>query len=516
MSRKYILSHNLGTTGNKAVLYDENGQIERSWLSSYRSHYFPGNKVEQVPDDWWKAVCESTYRVMRGINEKSVQVVTFSGQMMGCLCLDQHGEPVGNSIIWADSRASREAKALAAQIDERLFYQITGHRISSSYSAEKILWIMNHEPERFRMTSKIVQAKDYIVYRLTGQLYTDFSDASGTHLLNIEEKRWSRTILSILGLSEDLLPDIVPSTQSVGKITFEAAEQTGLLPGTPVVIGAGDGICAAIAAGCTDVDDAYLYFGSSAWIGLCKEKPYLDEQFRIFNWAGIDEKRYSPCGTMQAAGASLDWLKDEMAQDEISQAMVQKIAPQTLIEQELLQSSPSANGLIFLPYLLGERSPYWNPNAKGAFIGLQKNHTKADIYRAGYEGVALNLKIIWKSLLPIINAKELVLTGGQANSIFNRQLIADVLDIPVLTTNHIGDSKNFGAAIIGGIGIGMYDDVSVAKKLTVKESRLEPNPENVRIYEKLIGIFEDAYKSLESIFLKLDQYNAWRNSREIQ
>jgi xylulokinase len=506
MYDRLILSHNLGTTGDKAVVYDEKGRIISSWLSLYRVIYKEGNEVEQDPNDWWRAVCESTRKVMRGINEKSIAVVTFSGQMMGCLCLDKAGDPIGNAIIWADMRSDKESKQLASQIDENLFFHITGHKMSASYTLSKLLWIMNHRPEQFAKTSKVVQAKDYIVYRLTGEIVTDYSDASGTNLFNLTKREWSRTLTSIIGISPKILPDAIPSTEIAGHVTLEASIATGLLPGTPVVIGAGDGVCAAIGGGCTTDEDAYLYYGSSAWIGMTKKTPYWEPQMRTFNWAFIQPDQASPCGTMQAAGSSLDWLKDELAREEVNQAEIQRANPQHLIEMLVSQSPPGANGLLFLPYLMGERSPYWNPQARGALLGLKKNSRRADVFRACYEGVALNLKIIWEALKPINKAQQLVVIGGQANSDINKHIIADTFGIPVVSHNHLKDSKNFGAAIIGGMGIGMYENAHVVKTLLHFERCIEPVAENVEFYNRLLPLYEDVYHDLVEHYQKLEQF----------
>lgn len=514
MHDRLILTHNLGTTGDKAVLYDEQGEIVRSWLTRYKASYSDGNRVEQNPQDWWNAVCESTRNVMRGINEKSIAVVSFSGQMMGCLCVDKAGDPIGNAIIWADMRAQLEADALNEVIDENQFYRITGHRISSAYTLSKLLWIKNNLPEVYQKTAKVLQAKDYIVYRLTNRLLTDYSDATGTNLFNLTNREWSRTILSITGINRDLLPEAVPCTTIAGHISLEAAGATGLLPGTPVVLGAGDGLCAAIGAGCTEPRDAYLYFGSSAWIGVTSREPFFDPALRTFNWAHVDRDLVSPCGTMQAAGASLDWQRDQLALVEAIQAETQGCKVQDLIDLEVRQSPPGANGLLFLPYLLGERSPYWNPAAKGSLLGLNKKHIRADIFRACIEGVVLNLKIIWNTMQPVVDSKELVLTGGQSSSDVNKQIVADVLGIPVVTHNHLRDSKNFGAAMIGGVGIGLFGQVSDVRSLLRMEEAFQPNPVNTAFYNRLLPVFEDSYHALKTIYGQLDQVKWNENEQE--
>lgn len=504
MDQKYILTHNLGTTGNKAVLYDKTGKKIKSWLSLYNTFYSTGNQVEQNPHDWWAAVCESTKNVLRGINEKSVSVVSFSGQMMGCLCLDKAGDPIRNAMIWADMRASQESRNLHDVIDEKQFYSITGHRISSAYTLSKLLWIKNNLPDEYQRISKILLAKDYMVYRLTGRIVTDYSDASGTNMMDLRKREWSRTILSITGIDASILPEIIESTDIAGTVSLEAAADTGLLPGIPVVIGAGDGLCSTIAGVCTEPDDAYLYFGSSAWIGLSRKTPYWDPELRTFNWAHVIPGLVSPCGTMQAAGASIDWAREELGRSETEQAEIQDCHAQDLINNQINSSPPGANGLLFLPYLLGERSPYWDPSAKGALIGLQKKHSRADVFRACMEGVVLNLKIIWNALGSEINAKELVLLGGQTSSETSRQIISDILNIPVVTHNHQRDSKNFGAAMIGGMGIGIFDDLSDIKQMVHFEHRLEPNQKNAEFYDRMLPVFEDSYAAISDINSRMD------------
>lgn len=504
MQDRLILTHNLGTTGNKAVIYDQTGRIVRSWLSNYRTSYSNGNFVEQSSSDWWKAVCESTRNVMRGIHEKSISAVSFSGQMMGCLCLDKAGNPIQNAIIWADMRAYRESKNLHDMIDESQFYHITGHRISSAYTLSKLLWIKNNQPDVYQKIHKIVQAKDYIVYKLTGRIVTDYTDATGTNMFDLTRGEWSKIILSMTGIDPDILPEVLHSTEIAGTVTMEAAGETGLLPGTPVVIGAGDGLCAAIAGTCTQAEDAYLYFGSSAWVGLTQKEPYWDSDLRTFNWAHVVPGLCSPCGTMQAAGASIDWARDQIARLETAQAEVQNCRTQDLIDQEILGSPPGANGLLFLPFLLGERSPYWDPSAKGTLIGLRKKHTRSDLLRSFIEGVVLNLKSIWNTLLPVIQADELVVVGGQSTSPVNRQIVADVLGVPVISHNHLKDSKNFGAAVLGGIGIGLYENIDEVKQMVTIESRLEPDQKNAQLYNDLLPIFEKSYYALKEIYGDLD------------
>ncbi len=502
-----LLTHNLGTSGNLAVLYEPGGGVLRSWFTGYKTVYRYGNRAEQNANDWWAAVCESTHGILRGINENSISCVSFSGQMMGCLCIDKMGNPLADAIIWADMRAETQAEMINNGIDETQFYHITGHRISSSYTLAKLLWIKSNCPEIFGKTAKVIQAKDYIVYKLTGEIMTDYSDASGTNIFDLNTFKWSETILSITGLSKDILPDAVPSTMQAGKITLEAAAETGLLPGTPVVIGAGDGLAANLGAGCFKNDDAFLYLGSSAWIGFTKDRPHFDHKLRTFNWAHIEKGKTIPCGTMQAAGNTINWINTRIAGIETLQAKKQDIHVNELIDQEISNSPPGANGLIFLPYLNGERSPHWNPEASGVIVGLKMYHSRSDFFRSAFEGIAMNLRLIYDSLQEEVTGDEIVLVGSLAGSRVKKQILADILNIRIVNNNHYRDSKSFGAAVIGGLGTGIFSNPEDAAEIIHTENPVEPDKQRVELYRKMLPVFMEGYENLKPTFKKLSELN---------
>lgn len=422
---KYLLAHDLGTSGNKATLYTTDGELVKSVVASYSTKYFNNNWAEQDAEDWWRAVCDSTKAILRGLNNRDVAAVSFSGQMMGCLCVDRQGVPLRKAIIWADQRATQEADALLAQIEQPAFYRITGHRLSPSYSLAKLLWIKKNEPDVYRQTYKMLHAKDYIVFKLTGRFMTDFSDASGTNLFDLNTFQWSEELLTFSGIEHEKLPELCPSTTIAGEIDAKTAELTGLAIGTPVVMGGGDGMCAAVGAGCIKEGVAYNYLGSSSWIALTTRQPIYDPEMRTFNWAHIVPGYVSPCGTMQAAGSSYHWLKTQLCQMETELAKQQGVSPYELINRLLEQSPPGAKGLIYLPYLLGERSPRWNPDAKGAFIGLKMEHINADVYRAVLEGITLNLTLILNVFKQFADIREMIVIGGGAQGEVWRQIMAD-------------------------------------------------------------------------------------------
>jgi xylulokinase len=303
-----------------------------------------------------------------------VAAVSFSAQMMGCLVVDSQGKPLRPSVIWADTRAAKETSEIAARIDGSRIYTITGHRLSSSYSAAKLLWIRNKEPAVFAQTHKMLQAKDFIVHRLTGEFATDYSDASGTNMFDLREKRWSREILTAIGISEEILPRPVASTTVIGSVTARAAGEVGLAAGTPVVMGGGDGACATVGAGVVRSGRAYNVVGTSSWIAMASREPVMDREERTFNWVHLDQDLYMPCGTMQSAGFSYSWFKDVLCDMESREAEEAGTNVYDTLNGYVEESAPGAGGLLFLPYLLGERSPWWEPEARAAFIGLGAEH----------------------------------------------------------------------------------------------------------------------------------------------
>ncbi|KAF0193598.1 MAG: xylulokinase, partial [Bacteroidetes bacterium] len=438
-----------------------------------------------------------------GAKKEDIACICFSAQMMGCLPVDRVGNPLRKSIIWADLRGVRQAEYIEKSLGMESVYRITGHRISASYSAAKILWIKDNQPELFKETFKVLHAKDFIIYRLTGKFVTDYSDASGMNLFDIVQKKWSQEILKNIGIPEDILPEPHASTDIAGCLTREAADCTGLQEGIPVVIGGGDGSCAAVGAGVVETGKTYNVVGSSSWVAAASKEPVFDPGMRTFNWVHLDPELYSPCGTMQTAGYSLKWLKDTLCGLEILQADKEGINPYKLIDEKIERTAPGANNLLFLPYLLGERSPRWNPDAKGAFVGLKMNHSGGDIYRSVLEGVGFNLKVIldiFESFLPV---NEVIVIGGGAKGKVWMQIMADIWQKTILVPEYLEEATSMGAAICGGIGIGAYNDFNVVSQFNPVKSEIHPRAEYRAVYERLYTVFNKAYEALAPIYSML-------------
>lgn len=502
---EYILAHDLGTSGNKASLYDRDGKLVASAFSGYDTYYPEAGWVEQDPEAWWQSVVITTDELLRKakVDPGSIACVTFSGQMMGCLPVDGDVRPLTRSLIWADQRGVEEAKRLEERIGQAFVYRTTGNRISPTYSAAKIAWIKGHRPEVYAQAYKFLHAKDFIVSRLTGAWVTDYCDACGMNLFDMVHRVWSAEILEAAGLDPGKLPEPHPSTDVVGRVTAAAARATGLAAGTPVVIGAGDGSCAAAGAGVVREGAAYNYIGSSSWIGLATKEPILDPEMRTFNWIHVDPDMYAPTGTMQAAGGSYAWLKEAVCQPEVESARAIGVSPYELMNLEAAGVPPGADNLLYLPYLLGERSPHWNPYARGAFLGLTPNHRRAHLIRSTLEGISLNLRIILEAFRSAVPVASMRVIGGGAKGALWRQILADVYQVPVERLQFLDEATSVGAMLAGGVGIGLFPDFMIAQKLNPVVDTSLPDPERAARYDALFQVFQEAYHSLVPVFSRL-------------
>lgn len=490
-----ILAHDLGTTGNKASLFDAHGALVGSVFAGYPVAYPQPNWAEQAPDDFWQAVCQATQQLLAqsGVPSTAIAAVSFSGQMMGCIAVGRDGRPLRPCMIWADQRAQAQAEQLAQACHPREVYRRTGHRVSPAYSAPKILWLRDHQPEVYAAAVCFLQPKDYVVYRLTGEFATDYSDASGTLLFDLETRTWHQPFLDALGLDLDRLPPLYASDQIVGRVTAASAAATGLAVDTPVVIGGGDGACAGVGAGVIEPGDAYCSIGSSAWISISSMAPVLDPLERTFTFHHLHPERYCPMGTMQAAGGARDW----------AWRLLQGQTPD--LDAAAAQVPPGADGILFLPYLLGERSPHWNPLARGAWLGMSMPTGAPALARAVLEGVALNLRLILDGLRSqVTGIRAMRLIGGGSKSLLWRQILADCLQLPIHTPALQSEATVWGAAVAGGVAVGLYDWQMAAAQAYITATTL-PNPDHTAVYDELTSIFADAYSALAPIDARLAQ-----------
>lgn len=485
---RYILSHDLGTSGNKASLFSESGRLIASDTQGYETVYPGSGWAEQNPADWWKAVCAATRRVLRGVDPRQIAAVAVTGQMMGTVAIGADGEVVGNSIIWSDSRAEQECRLLTRWLGAEHYYQITGQPPSAAYSLPKIMWLKEHRPEQYRRTEKYVQSKDYINYLLTGNIATDDTDAAYTIAYDIKNRCWSEEILEASGIDKKKLPDVVRSSTVIGRVTAGASQACGIPEGTPVVAGAGDGSSAHLGAGCIAPGDSYICLGSSTWVVAQTERLIFDTAGRMQSEPHVLDGQYCFLGTMQTGGLAHSWGRDNLAGKPLSFSEIDRLAG---------ISEPGAGGMLFLPYLMGERSPWYDLQARAAFLGVSFHSRYEDFYRAIMEGVAMNLNILMKGIKEHLEITETTVIGGGAKSRVWMQILADVCGVTVAIPENTTAGTSIGGAIIAGVGCGLFEDYSVAKRFLRIGERVEPNPGTRERYRERQEAFEAAYVALK-------------------
>lgn len=497
---KYLIAHDLGTSSDKASLFSTEGRLIGSYTVPYDVHFFGKNCAEQDPEDWWRAVCTATNKIIEQIDPEDVLAVSFSSQMQACIVVDREGNALRPAMIWADLRAEEQAGQLEERVGYDRMYELNGHRVSASYSIEKLMWIRDHEPEVYERTYKMLLAKDYIICRLTGEFVTDYSEASGTDVFNLRELSWSQEILEAAGIGQDKLPELHASVDVIGTLSEGAAKALGLTTKTKVVCGGGDGPCSALGAGSIKSGQNFLSFGTSAWVAGTSDEMFLDKEKTLICFGHVITGKYMPCGTMQAAGSSYSYIKNAFCGEEERKA---KEAGESVYEalNRLVEASPAgAKGLIFLPYLLGERSPRWNPDTSGSFLGIKMEHEKRDYIRAVLEGVAMNLAIILEAHREREEITELVLTGGGAKGDVLAQILSDVLGVKLHRLDNVESATSIAAAVIAGVGVGVFDDFSVVNQFVKQEKTFEPDQGNKEVYDRQKRLFEAGYQCLKDYY----------------
>ncbi|MEM4465102.1 MAG: FGGY-family carbohydrate kinase [Ignisphaera sp.] len=507
MCGRYILVHDIGTTGDKAALFDvENRVIVDSTIVEYPTYHPRPLWAEQKPDDWWNAFIESTKRLLKKVNPDNIEAISFSGQMMACLPVSRDGDALDNAIIWMDQRSTEEVDYIRGIISEFDFYSVTGNRLSPTYPVAKILWLKRNRPTLYSRTHLFLQPKDYIVARLTGTFQTDYSDASLTGMLNITKKNWATEILNEIGIDTGKLPTIKSSTEVVGEVSSDIAHSIGFSNRVPVVMGCGDGICTAVGASATELHDSYIYLGASAWLSTITSEPVLDKSMRFFNMVYVEPTLYTPTGTMQTAGAALRWFRDNIFLVEKMAAELSDISVYELIDREAEKSLPGAKGLFFLPYLMGERAPWWSPYARGVLIGLTLSHTRSDLARVILEGVALNLGLIMLSFIEnnIAIKEPIALVGGGAKSRLWPRILSSVYNRRIAVLKYREEVAALGASITAAYAIKIYSSLRESKNINNPLQIHSPIPVEANIYRKLLDLFKKSYLVLDEIFREID------------
>jgi xylulokinase len=494
-----LLGIDVGTSGTRAVLLDSDGRVLGSATAAHPAFTSPHpGWAEQNPDDWWAAVCSAIPECLtRGKTAASeISGVALTGQMHGLVLLDRDGRVLRPSIIWCDQRTEVECSEITEKIGAARLIELTANPALTNFTLPKIWWVQKHEPEVWARAGAILLPKDYIRLRLSGSRATDVADASGTLLFDVANRQWSRAMMEASRLNPDLLPTVFESCEISGHVSDEGARATGLRAGIPIVTGAGDQAAGAVGAGIVRPGTVSATIGTSGVVFAATAGPVRDPAGRIHTFCHAVPQRWHVMGVTQSAGYSLRWFRDQFgaggdpAGDAYERLMTEADA-----------APAGADGLLWAPYLMGERTPYLDPLARGALVGISATHTRAHVIRAILEGVAFSLRdtltIFAELKIPV---ESIRLSGGGARGSLWRQIQADVYGMPVGVLE-VEEGPAYGAALLAGVGVGAWPSVEKACDATVRVSkRIEPVPRDVALMNRQYVAYRKLYPALRDIW----------------
>ena len=502
----YLLGVDIGTSGTKTVLFDELGATVASALYEYPLYQPKAGWAEQNPEDWWNAVKGSIADVIAksGIDSSEIAGIGLSGQMHGLVMLDKAGNVLRKSIIWCDQRTAAECEQMNRLVGKERLIEITANPAMTGFTASKLLWVKNNEPEVYDKCAHVLLPKDYLRYMLTGEFAAEVSDGSGMQLMNVAARTWSSELISALGLDAGMLAPLYESVEVTGRVTAEVAAITGLKAGTPVVGGAGDQAAGGVGNGIVTPGAVSATIGTSGVVFAHTENMTVDPLGRVHTLCHAVPGCWHVMGVTQAAGLSLKWFRDNFCSSEMTTAELMGVDPYVLMDKQAERVIPGCDGLFYLPYLMGERTPHLDPNARGAFIGLSARHTRSDMLRAVMEGVGYSMKDCLEIIRGMdVPVKEIRASGGGGKSPLWRQMLADMFARPVVTTTS-SEGPALGVAILAGAGTGVYSSVEEGCEICVKKKTTQKHSkETAAVYRRSYPVYRKLYKSLKGDFAKI-------------
>ncbi len=486
-----LLGLDIGTGGSRAIVIHKTGHIFASATVEHQPFASPQiGWAEQSPGDWWRASSTAIRQVLAadGVNADDIGAVSFSGQMHGSVLLDEKDDVLRPALLWCDQRTAKQCNEITERIGAERLIKLISNPAVTGFTLPKLLWVRENEPQIWSRVRSVMLPKDYVRFRLTGEKAIDMADAAGTLLLNVRERKWSEEVLSELAIDASLLPPLFESTEIVGKVSRAGAEATGLKEGTPVGAGAGDNAAGAIGMGIVGPGTVSVTIGTSGVVFVVTDKPTIDLKGRIHSLCHAIPDRWHMTGVTLAAGQSLKWFRENLdagkSYDELT--------------KEASLAPPGSDGAIWLPYLMGERTPHLDPNARAAFVGLTASHTLGHMARAVMEGVAFSLRDSLEIFREIgARIDTIRLGGGGARSSLWRQIQADVYGHAVETIE-ADEGAAFGAAILAGVGAGVWNSVDEACKEVIRVAdRVEPDLRSVEILNRNYEAYKLLYGSLK-------------------
>jgi len=509
-SNKYMLGVDIGTTSTKAVLFRETGEVIALENNGYDLYTPDIYTAEQDPDEIFKAVLLSVKNVMQKseINPKDLSFLSFSSAMHSVIAIDENGRNITRCITWADNRSSGWAKKIKEELDGHDIYTRTGTPIHPMSPLCKIAWMEHEKPEIATNTKKYIGIKEYIFYKLFNRFAVDYSIASCTGLMNLESLSWDQKALEAAGISEDKLSQIVSTKEVFTGCNPTYAEQMGILPETKFVIGASDGVLSNIGVNAIKEGEVAVTIGTSGAIRTVIPKPMTDPKGRIFCYA-LTEDHWVIGGPVNNGGIVFRWIRDELAASEVETAKRLGIDPYDVLTRIASQVRPGSDGLLFHPYLAGERAPLWNANVRSSFIGLTLSHKKEHLVRAALEGVIYNLYSVFLALVEVMDqpVTSIKATGGFARSELWRQMLSDIFDQDVIVPESY-ESSCLGACLLGLYALEKIDSFDVVGDLIGDTHKHEPNASNAEEYRKLMPIFISLSRTLEQEYEKIADYQS--------
>lgn len=494
-----VVGMDIGTSGTKALAIDERGQVLASALVEYPLLTPKPDWAEQAPDEWERAAFEALAKLSSDLGGRAsgVKGIGLTGQMHGSVFLDESGNVLRNAILWCDQRTAKQCDDIHAKVGEEQLIQMVCNPALTGFTAPKILWLRENEPEIYEKVRKILLPKDYIRYVLTGEYATDMADASGTLLLDVRNRKWHTELMSMLDIDADFMPPVYEGTAVTGTLTAEAAAKTGLPAGIPVVAGGGDQAAGGVGCGIVKPGVISSTVGTSGVVFAFSEDIHLDPHGRVHTFCHSVPGKWHVMGVVLSAGGSLRWFRDALCADVKTKATQAGRDPYEFITEEASSVSAGSEGLVFLPYLTGERTPHKDPYAKGAFVGLSLRHNRAHMARAVLEGVAFamrdSLEIMRDMGVPI---EEVRASGGGARSDFWRQIQADVNKVPLVTIN-VDEGPAYGAALLATVETGIHASVEEACDATIRVvDTCTPDKSREACYDPWFLEYQAAYAAL--------------------
>jgi xylulokinase len=496
----YVLGIDVGTGGTRALIMARDGRVFASATAEHEPFASPKTGwAEQRPEDWWRAAGIAIQQVLaKGqLRGEQISCIGFSGQMHGAVMLDTGGDVVRPALIWCDVRTEKQCRELTASVGAEQLIRLTCNPALTNFTVTKLLWIRENEPQNWKRVRSVLLPKDYVRFRLTGEKATDVADASGTLMLNVAQRQWCGEVLQAAQIDRTMLPALYESVEVCGKVSTIGGEATGLRVGTPVVAGAGDQAAGAIGMGVVAPGAVSATIGTSGVVFAATDCPALDPKGRLHTFCHAVPGRWHVMGVTQAAGLSLRWFRDCFACHPVENGK----DPYDQLTAEAATVPPGSDGLLWAPYLMGERTPHLDPTARGVLAGLTASHTRAHVIRAILEGVAFSLKdtftIFGEMNVPV---KSIRLGGGGARSPLWRQIQADVYghEVEIVEAE---EGAAFGAAILAGVGAEMWPSVDAACDAVVRVGeRVSPKAANIAVMNASGNAYRRIYPAMKSIF----------------